>query len=487
MRSLLSFIPRLWANWITLTGSILTTASGVAILVFMIFEGLGNPYGAGMLVIASLTLFIAGLLLIPFGLWIDRRRRKKAGIPDGENRDLIMDAFEAAMRDRRMRNRVAFVLVMTLVNIVLFAGAGKASVEYADSPKFCGATCHTPMQPEWETYNRSPHAKVACVQCHIGEGTIPFIKAKWNGMHQLAGVVANDYHRPVPTPVTKMRPADETCGNCHWPERWINNKLKVFPHYKADKDNTPAYNAEFLHVGGRNPATGKFEGIHSHSNPDKVIQYEYADELRRKVGKITVLEKGVVTAVYEPKGEAPKAIGTRRMDCIDCHSRPTHIEEPSAAHAVDRALSDGRLDPKLPFIKQVATEVLAKDDVKHADAEAYFKKAVAEAYAKHADVQVPAEAQEKAALALAQLYTHNVYPDMQVGWGTYRNNLMHEVEGDDAAGCFRCHDGERKAKLSDGSTKLLSQDCSVCHEQVANEDDPAKFDATLKAAFSKGE
>ena len=42
-----------------------------------------------------------------------------------------------------------------------------------------------PMKPEYTAYLHSPHARVACVDCHVGSGTSAYVKAKINGVHQL--------------------------------------------------------------------------------------------------------------------------------------------------------------------------------------------------------------------------------------------------------------------------------------------------------------
>ena len=343
----------MWTNWITLLGSALATVSGVAILVLFAIELSGgdraNVYTNSFLLLLLPFGFALGLLLIPIGLVIDRRGKRKAGLEPGSH-DAIQAAFATALRDRKARRRVLFVLAVTCVNIFLFAFAGHKSVAYMDSPKFCGTTCHTVMQPEWEAYNRSPHSRVACVQCHIGPGASWAVKSKINGLSQVWKVATKTYHSPVPTPVEHLRPSRDTCEQCHWPAKFGGSKLKLFPHYKADDKNTPQFNAILLHIGGENPRTKKYEGIHWHVNADNQVRYEYLDRERTRIGKITVLSKGEVVSTYELPGKHDKAVGERVMDCVDCHNRPTHITDITPKDAVDRALYSGGLDPKVPFL-----------------------------------------------------------------------------------------------------------------------------------------
>ena len=44
---------------------------------------------------------------------------------------------------------------------------GGAGWEITNSNEFCGLVCHT-MPPQYESFQTSPHARVKCVECHIG-------------------------------------------------------------------------------------------------------------------------------------------------------------------------------------------------------------------------------------------------------------------------------------------------------------------------------
>ena len=54
-----------------------------------------------------------------------------------------------------------------VVALLVFVG-GVITWEYTNSTAFCGTTCHT-MPPEFIAYEQSPHARVACVDCHLGQ------------------------------------------------------------------------------------------------------------------------------------------------------------------------------------------------------------------------------------------------------------------------------------------------------------------------------
>jgi len=63
---------------------------------------------------------------------------------------------------------------------------------------------------------------------------------------------------------------------------------------------------------------------------------------------------------------------------------------------------------------------------------------------------------ERAVSAAERVYRRNVFPDMNVQFGTYLNNVGHM----DSPGCFRCHDDSHKTK--DG--KAIGQECDTCHD-----------------------
>ena len=44
------------------------------------------------------------------------------------------------------------------------------------------------MKPEYTAYQNSPHAKVACVACHVGEGADWYVRSKLSGLYQVYAV-----------------------------------------------------------------------------------------------------------------------------------------------------------------------------------------------------------------------------------------------------------------------------------------------------------
>jgi hypothetical protein len=478
-RRWLSFLPRLWTNWITLAGAVITTLAGCTILLVLAVEWVSptsNMYASALGFLVMPFVFVCGLLLIPLGFFWERRRKKRDAPPSP-----IQEAFRAALRDRASRRRLFFVAALTFANIVIVGAAGHRAMVFMDSPEFCGTMCHQVMAPEYNAYLKSPHSRVACVDCHIGPGASWAVKSKLDGLRQVWGVIFDSFHRPIPSPVRELRPARDTCEQCHWPAKFHGSRLTFYTHYQDDEKNSPLVNALLLNVGGEDPRTGAFRGIHWHVSPEVEVRYRALDEAREKIGRIEVRKKGTLSSVYEPKEKVDPAREERIMDCVDCHNRPTHIFDPSPSLALDRALREGRLDPAIPFLKKVAAQVLGIEDLDREGAEAVFQKEMQRIYKEaHPDVVVSAEQFGTAARTLAELYRANIYPEMKIGWDTYPSHLGHRGEEEDRRGCFRCHDDEHARE--DGET--LSMDCDLCHQILHQDESPEEIPESLRTLLT---
>src|SRR5215212_10255536 len=95
-RAFVAFIPRLWSNWLTLLGTVLTSISAVTILAALAIDlfstGL-DAYAAAILFLVVPGVMLVGLLLIPLGLFFERRRaRRSSAGPASE-----LDQFQSAI------------------------------------------------------------------------------------------------------------------------------------------------------------------------------------------------------------------------------------------------------------------------------------------------------------------------------------------------------------------------------------------------------
>ncbi len=471
MRNAVSVFTRFLAHVtrtpLGMAGAVLTTVSAVLFLTLFALDLVGYHGGPYVGILAFLIipgLFLFGLALIPLGLWRESARHRRA-LAAGQEDQEALPVWDLNV-DRVRRNVLVFLL-LSIVNVVILATATYKGVEVMESTQFCGAACHTVMEPEYTTYKRSPHARVKCVECHIGEGANWFVKSKLSGSWQLVSVAFSLDPRPIASPVHNLRPARETCEQCHWPNKFVGDRFRVNVHYSEDEANTETKTVLVVKVGGRQ--AGRSHGIHWHVDPEHVVRYR-ADSKRQTIYEVEMAAKdGSVRRYKGPAADSPEAAQAsewRTMDCVDCHNRPTHVYR-EAARELDAAILDRRVDPSLPFVRREGLKALQGDYPSHEAARAGIAKAVTDFYAASYP-QLAAEKKDAVAAAgraLGDIWAWNVFPEMKVKWGTYPNHLGHpEMSG--AIGCFRCHDEAHTA--ADGKT--ISQACALCHSVLAQEE-----------------
>jgi hypothetical protein len=308
---------------------------------------------------------------------------------------------------------------------------------------------------------RSPHARVRCVECHIGEGADWFVKSKLSGSWQLVSVTFGLYQRPIAVPVHSLRPARETCEQCHWPQKFVGDRLKVLTHHAEDEANTPQKTVLLLHVGGTR--SDRSHGIHWHVDPNVAVRYR-SDAKRQKIAEVELVEKGKPTKAYVNESLKDVAGEWRTMDCVDCHNRPSHIYRMPQVE-LDAAIEEGRIDGKLPFVRREGLRILKTEYPSHEAARAGIAQAVSEYYKANHPALAGSKAVEQAGQELGNIWCWNVFPQMKVTWGTYRLNIGHpDME---PVGCFRCHGGDLVSK--DGAEPVTS-DCNACHSLLAQDD-----------------
>jgi nitrate/TMAO reductase-like tetraheme cytochrome c subunit len=469
-----TFANAITRNGVSLAGAALTTAAALLFFALFAIESLGfegGPYLGIITFVVVPVLFVTGLAFIPAGIYLQRRRARRAALrgepaPRLPVIDLNVD---------RTRTMVVVFSGATMLNLVILGVATYKSVEVMETVQFCGASCHSVMNPEYTTYQHSPHSRVACVNCHIGPGAGWFVKSKLSGSWQLISVNLKLYPKPIPTPVHNLRPARDTCEQCHWPNKFVGDRLKVITHYEEDERNTEVKTVLLLRVGGQQGRASK--GIHWHVDPGVRIRYQSdekrevirAIELTRADGSVSTFKtpapKDAPEGASEGEPENQTASETwRTMDCIDCHNRPSHIYRMPQAE-VDRAMAEGRIDKTIPFVRREGLRALQGEYTSQDEARAKIADTLAAFYQKE-QPSVDGAKIDAAARELGQIYSDNVFPSMNIKWGTYPNHLGHM----DSPGCFRCHDGEHV----DQGGQTISQDCDTCHTVLAmDEQDPA--------------
>jgi NapC/NirT cytochrome c family, N-terminal region len=456
-------------NTLSLIGVVLTTSSAITLIGFWIYDfilpGPPHPYVGILLFLLLPSVFVLGLVLIPVGISLRRRNLRKAGeLPT------IYPAID--LKTPMVRNSFLFIACATALNVMIFGFASYRSVEYMDSTTFCGQTCHTVMAPEFSAYQNSPHSRIECVDCHIGPGAGWFVRSKLSGLRQVFAVTFHTYSRPIPSPVKYLRPARDTCEQCHWPQRFSGDKFIVKTNYKDDEKNTPMTTALMMKIGGR--ISSGSVGIHGkHLDEGSRIHYISTDERRQVIPVVYYTDdKGktveyVSTDVHASKQELEKG-EKRTMDCIDCHNRPTHAFE-LPANAVDLRMSHGLISPELPYIHKKAVELLKADYPDRDSAQKQIVEGIENYYrTSYPDLYKDKRGLiEQSAENIAKIYLRNIFPEMKMSWGVHPNNLGHN----DFPGCFRCHDGSHIS--ADGQT--ISNDCTSCHNLLAVQEENPKI------------
>jgi hypothetical protein len=448
-------VLRLVSHPISAIGVVLTVASGSVFLglaALHVFGSPGNSY-ADIVVFVMLPMVSAfGLLLVALGLWLQRGRPRPAlaGAPGWPMLDLNV---------AETRRSLLFITAATLASLVALSFASQRAVDYSESQQFCGQTCHQVMGPHFTAHQNGLHERVNCVQCHVEPGAQGFLRAKLHGTNQLRLALTNRYTRPLVSPVRVGRPNVYTsCEQCHWPDRFIGDVVKVAYEFADDKTNSKTVQTLRLHVGGPIAGTGSGTGIHWHMNRSNVVEYVSLDETFEQIPYVRVTTRDGEVREYFTTGVSPASLqgkSRRRMGCIDCHNRPAHTFASTPERAVDAAMGAGQISSRLPFVRREAVKALKADyqdqDAALAGIDRHMRAAIAATEGEGVD-----EAALRQAIAVSQMiYRTNVFPAMKISWGTYPNRLGHTT----SEGCFRCHDESHQTK--DG--RVLGQDCELCH------------------------
>jgi hypothetical protein len=320
------------------------------------------------------------------------------------------------------------------------------------------------MQPEYVAYQDSPHARVACVECHIGSGASAFVHSKVSGSYQVYSVLFNKYSRPIGTPVHSLRPAKETCEQCHWPRHFYSAKLQSKTYFLSDKDNTRSHVDLLMKIGGGESA-GTAAGIHAHMYLNNKVTYVSTDKGRNSIPYVVSTsadgKETVFRSTDNPVTDAQLAKGEHRtVDCIDCHNRPSHRYRHPAV-SVNQAMEQGTISATLPEIKRVAVESLEGKYATPVAADAGITKAITDFY----QTTYPAIATSRsvdirhAVDQLRDIYHHNYFPTMNVSWKGYPDHIGHMYSD----GCFRCHDGKHVSPEG----RVITKDCNACHTLLA--------------------
>jgi hypothetical protein len=360
------------------------------------------------------------------------------------------------------------------VGLLIFALVG-AVWEYTNSPQFCGTVCHT-MPPQYASYLVSSHARVNCVECHVGRGLIATqFTRKLSDISHVVRFVGADYE--IPIYVKSLRPASQICERCHNPTKFSDDSLREYKHYDATRNNELSVTHLLFKTGGGTVREGQGKGIHWHienkieyiatDNPhlEQVIPWVRVTYTNGKVDEYVDVE-----ANLPPDFAQQNQANIKVIDCMNCHNRDSHMF-PSPSDALDDAMSRGIIPVDIPYFKKNAVAVMERQYPTTEEGQRaigglrdYYSVNWPDYYAKNMDKV------NKAVDQAQQLYARMVFPTMAVDWTTHPNNLGHK----DWPGCFRCHDG----KHLNQNKESIRIECNLCHS-IPLKDRPDGSTATL--------
>jgi nitrate/TMAO reductase-like tetraheme cytochrome c subunit len=364
------------------------------------------------------------------------------------------------MEQSRLRHKLTFLMFAGAISILLLALGTYQLIEFTDSTAFCGRLCHDVMYPEYTAYQASPHSRVTCAACHVGSGADYLVRSKISGIPLVIDTLAGTYERPIPLPVVNLRPARDTCEQCHRPERFAGDLVRVHTSYDTDEANTEQVDTRVLRIGGGELEVAR--DIHWHIAAR--VWYLPLDEQRQEIAWIGVEDSnGQLTEYVDPDKSAevnPQRLEAekRLMDCMDCHNRATHIFR-SPEELIDQALAQGTIDADLPFIKREGLETLDPPNPSLEEATARVE-AIKEFYrTSYPQVyQEKEQAVDEAITELKDIARLTTFPHMQITWETYIDNSGHT----ESPGCLRCH-GKLVATTGEQIGSSVSIDCEACH------------------------
>ena len=450
--------PSLFYNPLSMFGAIVAIVNFVSILFLVLLDAIIGglaPYTGIIAFIILPAFLILGLIFIPVGMYFEHRRRIRLK-GDEEARSFYIDLGKPSHRLATMVFSTG-----TIIFILSTAVGSYRAYEFTESVTFCGQICHGVMEPEFTAYQYSPHARVTCAKCHVGPGAGWLARSKLSGAYQVYATAFNLYPKPIPTPIENLRPARETCEQCHWPNKFHGSQERIFDHYRVDEENTKWSIRMLIKTGGGSMEAGIAEGIHWHMNIANEVDYIATDKQRQEIAWVRVKDNqgNVREYMSEDNPIEPADFSKyemRRMDCIDCHNRPTHIYL-SPGKAINLAFSAGRIDPSLPSANRIAIESLIEEYTSKDSAIVSIANKIRESYEdRYPDIsETRKDAIDTLISEIQEIYRRNFFPDMNVRWDVYPDNIGHFL----SPGCYRCHDGRHVSE--DGS--VISDDCNNCH------------------------
>ena len=349
-------------------------------------------------------------------------------------------------------------VVAALVGVAVATVAGIAGWEYSNSNAFCANMCHSVHPEESRSHATGAHARVNCVECHMGRtSTLHHLALKPTHFKELWGMIVG-YERPITSGT--LRPSREACEGCHWPSAEHHDSIATKVRYGTDPESSESKTTLVLHTGVGAVRESNAKGVHWHIMNE--VEYVSLDPQRREVPWVQVKKPDGTKVTYidaETKVTAAQMSGAEKrvMACYDCHNAVGHpFDNPE--FAVDEAIRTGKIDRGLPAAKSRAVALITaseKVNGKPAERAAAIDKLLAESAAKAA---TPPELKPKEELfnkTMKELLVNVTFDEKGFSWKSFPNHLGHT----DTPGCFRCHDGKHYNEKGEA----IRLQCTLCH------------------------
>jgi hypothetical protein len=361
---------------------------------------------------------------------------------------------------------MATTVVVGLVALGVLGAGGIVAWEYSNSDAFCANMCHSVHPEETRAHNESAHARVNCVECHMGRlSTLHLLALKPTHAKELWGMIVG-YERPLTS--STLRPSRDHCESCHWPSAVHRDSLALKKRYATDEESSETIYRLMLHTGVGVAREKEAKGIHWHIEND--VTFISTDPQRRTIPWVQVKKPdGTIVTYTDATSKIPpeelKKHTARRMECFDCHNAVGHpFANPE--DEVDYAIAEGRIDRALPSAKARAVALIEKSSKLIG-----FEKDLAPQIDKLIAASVPPgeqdderKAQEKKfAAEMKKILLGSSFSHEGLSWKSFPNHAAHK----DFPGCFRCHDGKH---LNEQGESIRLQ-CTLCHDlpQVVRE------------------
>src|SRR5512134_2352731 len=249
-------------------------------------------------------------------------------------------------------------LLLFLLAFAVLGTVGIVAWEYSNSNAFCANVCHSVHPEESANHLAGAHARVNCVECHMGRtSTLHHMALKPTHAKELWGMIVG-YERPLHS--STLRPAREACENCHFPLAVHRDSIALKKRYNVDATSSEETTRLVLHTAYDVPRDATSKGIHWHIANE--VEFITLDHQRRTIPwvrvkkpdgtKVTYIDSQSKVSMQELNKSEP-----RRMECFDCHNAVGHPFR-SPADAVDEAIASGRIDRSLPSVKARAVAVI---------------------------------------------------------------------------------------------------------------------------------